>query len=173
MDLAISQKVNADYSAIVTVGVNSGGYWFVLDVEYGRYDPSTTMDAIFSAVKRWRPLSVGIEAVAYQAALSHFLEKEMPKRGIFFRIQPLKAEKKKELRIDNIQPRFVVGTVWFKRNAAWVDKIESELLAYPHGAHDDVIDALAYIEQMATEPFSYSKYEGGVNDDWNPIAGMM
>lgn len=173
VDLAISQKVNADYSAIVTVGVNSGGYWFVLDVEYGRYDPSTTMDAIFSAVKRWRPLSVGIEAVAYQAALSHFLEKEMPKRGIFFRIQPLKAEKKKELRIDNIQPRFAVGTVWFKRNAAWVDKIESELLAYPHGAHDDVIDALAYIEQMATEPFSYSKYEGGVNDDWNPIAGMM
>ena len=50
VDLAISQKVNADYSAIVTVGVNKAGHWFVLDVEYGRYDPSTTMDAIFSAV---------------------------------------------------------------------------------------------------------------------------
>ena len=68
VDLAISQKVNADCSAIVTVGVNNTGQWFVLDVEYGRYDPSTTMDAIFSAVQKWRPLSVGIEAVAYQAA---------------------------------------------------------------------------------------------------------
>ena len=174
VDLAISQKVNADYSAIVTVGVNRDGYWFVLDIEYGRYDPSTTMDAIFSAVQKWRPLSVGIEAVAYQSALSHFLEKEMPKRGIFFRIQPLKAEKKKELRIDAIQPRFVTGTIWFKRNAVWLDKIESELLAYPHGAHDDVIDALAYMEQMATEPYSYkTNYGGGVNDDWNPIAGIM
>ncbi|MBQ7215302.1 MAG: phage terminase large subunit, partial [Synergistaceae bacterium] len=172
VDLAISQKVNADYSAIVTVGVKTGGYWFVLDVEYGRYDPSTTMDAIFSAVQKWRPLSVGIEAVAYQSALSHFLEKEMPKRGIFFRIQPLKAEKKKELRIDAIQPRFAVGTIWFKRNAAWLDKIEGELLAYPHGAHDDVIDALAYMEQMAAEPFSYNN-RGGVSEDWNPIAGMM
>ena len=174
VDLAISQKVNADYSAIVTVGVNRGGYWFVLDVEYGRYDPSTTMDAIFSAVKKWRPLSVGIEAVAYQSALQHFLEKEMPKRGIFFRIQPLKAEKKKELRIDAIQPRFAVGSVWFKQNAVWLDKIESELLAYPHGAHDDVIDALAYMEQMAQEPYSYqTSYGGGANEDWNPIAGMM
>ena len=173
VDLAISQKVNADCSAIVTVGVNSAGHWFVLDVEYGRYDPSTTMDAIFSAVQKWRPLCVGIEAVAYQAALSHFLEKEMPKRGIFFRITPLKAEKKKELRIDAIQPRFAVGTVWFKRNAAWLDKIESELLSYPHGAHDDVIDALAYMEQLAAEPFSVNNYGGGVNDDWNPIAGMM
>ncbi len=173
VDLAISQKVNADCSAIVTVGVNNSGHWFVLDVEYGRYDPSTTMDAIFSAVQKWRPLSVGIEAVAYQAALQHFLEKEMPKRGIFFRIQPLKAEKKKELRIDAIQPRFAVGTIWFKRHAAWLDKIESELLAYPHGAHDDVIDALAYMEQMAAEPFNYEKYRGGVSGDWNPIAGMM
>ena len=132
VDLAISQKANADYSAIVTVGVNSSGHWFVLDVEYGRYDPTTTMDAIFSAVRKWNPLSVGIENVAYQSALQHFLEREMPKRGTFFRITPLKAEKKKELRIDTLQPRFVVGTVWFKRNASWLDNLESELLAYPH-----------------------------------------
>ena len=98
----------------------------------------------------------------------------MPKRGIFFRIQPLKAEKKKELRIDAIQPRFVVGTVWFQKGAAWLDKIESELLAYPHGAHDDVIDALAYMEQMANEPYNFNKtYRGGANDNWNPVAGMM
>ncbi len=170
VDLAISQKVNADYSAIVTVGVNSAGHWFVLDIEYGRYDPTTTIDAIFSAVRKWRPLSVGIEVVAYQAALQHFLEKEMPRRGIFFRIQPLKAEKKKEIRIDSLQPRFAVGTVWFRRGAVWLEKLESELLAYPHGEHDDVIDALAYVEQVANAPY---EYEGRLNDDWNPIAGSM
>ena len=164
VDLAISQKANADYSAIVTVGVNGGGHWFVLDVEYGRYDPSTTMDAIFSAVKKWRPLSVGIETVAYQTALLHFLEREMPKRGIFFRITPLKAEKKKELRIDTLQPRFTAGTVWFKAGASWLDKIESELLAYSNNdvellaysndVHDDVIDALAYMKHLGSEPFT-------------------
>lgn len=172
VDLAVSQKVNADYSAIVTIGVNNAGHWFVLDVEYGRYDPSTTMDAIFSAVQKWRPLNVGIEMVAYQSALQHFLEKEMPQRGIFFRITPLKAERKKELRIDAIQPRFVTGTVWFKSQAVWLPEIESELLAYPHGARDDVIDALAYFEQMVATPRSYTR-EGRLNDDWNPIAGKL
>ena len=173
VDLAISQKANADYSAIVTVGVNSSGHWFVLDVEYGRYDPTTTMDAIFSAVRKWEPLSVGIENVAYQSALQHFLEKEMPKRGIFFRITPLKAEKKKELRIDTLQPRFAVGTVWFKRNASWLDKLESELLAYPHGAHDDVIDALAYMEQLVSEPYKLEYGLGGEYENWNRTAGRM
>ena len=172
VDLAISQKVNADYSAIVTVGVNSAGHWFVLDVEYGRYDPSTTIDAIFSAVQKWRPLCVGVEVVAYQAALQHFLEKEMPRRGIFFRITPLKAEKKKEIRIDNIQPRFAVGTVWFKAGAMWLEKLEGELLAYPHGTHDDVIDALAYMEQLAVSPFEYSGVKGGLRENWNPTIGI-
>ena len=172
VDLAISQKANSDYSAIVTVGVNEAGHWFVLDVEYGRYDPSTTMDAIFSAVQKWRPLVVGIEAVAYQSALMHFLEKEMPQRGIFFRITPLKAGKSKELRIDTLQPRFAVGSVWFKSGAVWLSEIESELLAYPHGARDDVIDALAYVEQVAAMPY-VMRMEGGVNEDWNPIAGKM
>lgn len=171
VDLAISQKVNADYSAIVTVGVNSEGHWFVLDVEYGRYDPTTTIDAIFAAVQKWRPLSVGVENVAYQAALQHFLEKEMPRRGTFFRIIPLKAEKKKEIRIDNIQPRFAVGTVWFRRGASWLEKIEGELLAYPNGVHDDIIDALAYVEQLAVSPFPYEARRRGVSENWNPIIG--
>lgn len=152
VDLAISKKPGADYSAIVTVGVSSEGHWFVLDVDYGRYDPTQTMDAIFSAVQKWQPLAVGIEAVAYQSALQHFLEKEMPQRGCFFRILPLKAEKKKELRIDSLQPRFAVGSVWFRGAASWLEKLEGELLAYSHGAHDDVIDALAYVEQMAVAP---------------------
>lgn len=172
VDLAISQKVNADYSAIVTVGVNSAGHWFVLDVEYGRYDPSTTIDAIFAAVQKWHPLCVGVEVVAYQAALEHFLGKEMPRRGTFFRITPLKAEKKKEIRIDNIQPRFAVGTVWFRAGAMWLEKLEGELLAYPHGAHDDVIDALAYMEQIAVAPYEYSGSEGGLREDWNPKIGI-
>ena len=111
------------------------------------------MDAIFSAVQKWRPLSVGIESVAYQATFKHFIEQEMPKLGTFFRLTELKTEKKKEIRIDAIQPRFSVGTVWFKAGAHWLEKLENELLAYPHGEHDDVIDALAYMEQITHDPF--------------------
>lgn len=171
VDLAISQKIGRDRSAIVTVGVNHEGHWFVLDVDAGQFDPTMTIDGIFRAVQKWQPLSVGIETVAYQAALKHFLEKEMPHRGVFFRIQPLKAEMKKNLRIDAIQPRFALGTVWFKKDAHWLSKLEGELLAYPHGAHDDVIDALAYMEQMITEPQVRRRFDG--ESLWKRVAGRM
>ncbi len=61
--------------------------------------------------------------------------------------------------------------MWFKSQAVWLAEMEGELLAYPHGAHDDIIDALAYIEQMATVPFG-GRYEEDIGE-WNPIAGRM
>jgi predicted phage terminase large subunit-like protein len=102
---------------------------------------------------RWRPLVVGIEMVAYQAALGDFLTQEMPRRNIFFRIEPLRAAKRKELRIQTaLHPRFMAGCIWFPAVTAWVKPIEEELLAFPHGMHDDRIDSLAYIEQIAVVP---------------------
>ena len=149
VDLAISKADTSDYTAICTVAVSPQNHWFVLDIDYGRYDPTETIDAIFRAVQKYKPLIVGIERVAYQQALEHFLIKEMPERGVFFRVEPLKAEKKKELRIQALQPRFKAGTIWFPQFADFTTELEAELLTFPRGKHDDLIDALAYMEQIA------------------------
>jgi predicted phage terminase large subunit-like protein len=152
VDLAISQKETADYTAIVAVAVDPDGNWFVLDVDYGRYDPTETMDSIFRMVDKWEPLCVGLETVQYQAAMRHFLEKEMPRRGRFFRVEPLASHAKKAIRIHMLQPRFALRTVLFPRGAGWIPEMEGELLNFtPDGArslHDDLIDALAYMEQL-------------------------
>ena len=136
VDLAISKKETADYTVVCTIGVNADNQWFILDMKYGRYDPSESMDNIFEAVTRYKPLYVGIEKVAYQAALSHFVEKEMPKRNIFFTTKDLEAKEKKEERIKAIQPRFKAGTVMFPKGASFLGELESELLAFPKSLHD-------------------------------------
>ena len=145
VDLAISEKQTADYTAIPVIGINSENHWFILDCVYGRFDPSQTIDHIFNLVKRWKPKMVGIERVAYQRALIHFIAKEMPVRDTFFAIKELEAEKQKEMRIKGIQPRFRTKTVWFPEHAQWLTEMESELLMFPKGLHDDLIDALAYL----------------------------
>lgn len=152
VDLAISQKKTADYTSVCTVGVNSSNNWFVLDIDYGRYDPTQQIEAIFKAVSKWHPQKLGIEKVAYQASLCHFLEKEMPARNLFFQITPLKAERKKEERIAALQPRFAAGAIWLPRNASFNKELKAQLLAFPKGIHDDLPDSLAYIEQIATNP---------------------
>ncbi len=158
VDLASSKADSADYSVCCVVGVTPEGIWHVLDCWYGRVTPVEHMDEIFRMVSKWRPLVVGIEKVQYQAAMLNFLEKEMPRRNIFFTIQPLTAGAKKEQRIDVLQPRFAVGSVWFPSGAGWLEEMEGELLAFPAGAHDDLIDALAYVEQIAAAPVTSSSF---------------
>lgn len=168
VDLAISQKDTADFTSICTVGVNKDNHWFLLDITFGRFDPSQTIDKIFDVVQKYKPLFVGIEKVAFQASIRHFLEKEMPKRNCFFTVKDLLAEKKKELRIEMIQPRFVTGTMWFPENAQFLGELEQELLAFPKGLHDDLIDSLAYMEQIALPPVGSW---GGVKSEDIPYAG--
>jgi len=154
-DLAISQKETADFTALSVVGINTNNHMFIFDIVYGRFTPSETIDHIFELVQKYPILKVGIEKVAYQAALEHFLVKEMPKRNVFFDIQPLVADKKKELRIRTLQPRFVAGTVWFEEDANWLTELEKELLTFPTGKKDDLVDSIAYVEQIAEVPIQH------------------
>lgn len=89
--------------------------------------------------------------MAYQVALIHFVEKEMQKRNQWFTIKPLEAKEKKETRIQGaLQPRFSLGSIWFPLGASFLPELESELTTFPKGIHDDLIDSLAYIDQIAT-----------------------
>ena len=153
VDLAISQKRTADFTAIMVVGVNKDNQWFVLDCSYGRYDPTKTIDEIFRMGGKWSPQMIGVEKVAYQAAMHHFLEKEMPRRNTFFTIKALQAQRKKEERISALQPRFSAGSIWIPEDAKeWWEELKGEMLSFPHGVHDDLLDALAYVEQIAVTP---------------------
>ena len=170
VDLAISQKESADYTVICTIAVNKDNHWFILDIDYDRYDPSQTIDAIFRAYQKYKPLYVGVEKVAYQASVKHYLEKEMPKRNIWFTVKDLEASSRKELRIATLQPRFKAGTIWFPMGAKFLTELESELGSFPRGLHDDLIDALSYHNQIAIPP------AGGFNTVYTediPYGGAM
>lgn len=172
VDLAIGQTKRSDFTVVCTVAVDGDNNWFILDLDYGRYNVTETMNAIFGAVQTWRPRLVGMEGVAYQVAMKQFLEREMSVRNCFFSIQTLDSERKKELRIEGMHPRFEAGKIFFPANGLFLPELEKELLAFPRGQHDDLIDALAYQEQVAAPPVGFSAgsdYYG----ERIPIAGGM
>lgn len=93
----------------------------------------------------------------------------MPRRNMFFTITQLKAQRRKEERISALQPRFSSGAVWVPERAGdWWTELMSEMLAFPNGIHDDLLDALAYVEQISVTPikrkinFNNSLYAGAM-----------
>lgn len=175
VDPALSEKQSADFFVITTVAVDKDENWFVLDVAYGREDPSTQIDLLFQTHAKWRSDLVAIESNAWQGALRHFVEKEQVVRKRFFRIEPLKHFKDKALRIlGALQPRFKAGKIWFPARAPFLAELESELLmmtpAGTRAAHDDLADCLAMIDEIALPP----SWDGFLSEkDKVPVAGVM
>lgn len=167
-----AKKKRLDQSAIAVVKVTPDGDWWVARVEYGRWDIKETAQRIFDVVRDYEPLCVGIERGALKNAVLPYLSDLMRKYNSYFRIEDLThGNKKKADRITwSLQGRFEHGKIIFN-DEDWVQEITDELLNFPNAqVHDDLIDALSYIDQIAIAEY-ISDYEDTEFEPLDAIAG--
>jgi predicted phage terminase large subunit-like protein len=149
VDLAISEKITNDMNAVVTTGQTPDGKIIILDAWGKRCTPLEVIEKLFEVKRRFNPRQFGIEAVAYQKALSYFVRAEATQRGEWLNIVPLKAipskrgtsNNSKEARIRGLQPLVAVGRVYILPT---MHLLRDQLADFPLNKHDDVIDALAH-----------------------------
>ena len=150
------KKSRLDNTSIACVKVNETG-WFVDEIIYGRWTFEETAEKIFNAVAKYDPAAVGIEkGIAKQAIMSPLTDM-MKQRGKFFRIEELThGNKKKTDRIvAALQGRFEHGGITINEGE-WNVEFLDELFQFPNPqVHDDLIDALAYIDQLAKVTYYY------------------
>jgi len=140
VDLAISVKSDADYSAIVALSRDANGTIYVRDAQRLRAPFNQVLQFIQQMAAKWHPASIAIEQVQYQAAVVQELLRTtaLPVRGI-------KPDKDKLTRFLPLAARYEQGLVIHEPGLpGW---FEDELLSFPVGAHDDGCDALAYAWQ--------------------------
>ena len=146
-----AKKKRLDQSAIAIVKITPDSTWFVKSIEYGRWDIKETAQRIFEAVRDYEPVCVGIERGALKNAVLPYLSDLMRRYNFYFRIEDLThGNKKKTDRIAwALQGRMEHGKIIFNEDS-WNREIVDELLNFPNPqVHDDLIDALSYIDQIA------------------------
>jgi len=145
-----SKNSRLDNTAIAVVKVGEEG-WFVESIIYGRWTLEDTARKIFEVVRDYKPISVGIEkGIAKQAVMSPLTDM-MKRYGFFFNVQELTHgnQKKTDRVMWALQGRFEHGLITLKK-AQWNSKFLDELFQFPDPlTHDDLVDALAYIDQLA------------------------
>jgi len=166
-------KKRLDETAIAVVKVTEDGKWFVKEIDHGRWDIRETAARILMKMRDYRPLSVGIERGALKNAVLPYLSDLMRKNNLFSHIVDLTHgnRKKTDRIIWALQGRFEHGRIVLNQDEDWADFVD-QLLMYPsEGVHDDLPDALSYIDQMAITSY----FEQEDSDDWEPmdvIAGV-
>ena len=149
-----------DQTAISVVKASENGWW-VANIIHGRWGVEETARRIFEAVRDYRPIAVGIEKGALKNAVFPYLNDQMKKNQRFFRIEELThGNKKKTDRIVwALQGRFEHGTITLNKGS-WNSQFLDELFQFPNQlVHDDLIDSLAYVDQLAKIAYSFDYEE--------------
>lgn len=151
IDPAIGQGSDHDFTGVVVVKVCSQNNWYVEFAQRYKITPTELVELVFKLSVQFKPMIIGIEDVAYQKALLYMVDSESRRRGIFVPIMGVRADnqKSKEMRILGLTPRFEFGRVFLKQG---MNDLMDELLKFPRGKHDDLLDSLAYIDQIAVVP---------------------
>ena len=162
-----SSKKRLDQSAIAVVKVTEDGVWYVKKIEAGRWDIQTTAVNILKNIREFEPLAVGVERGALKNAVLPYLSDLMRKNNCYAHIVDLTHGNKKK--VDRVvwalQGRFEHGRVVLDAEEDF-DEFVDQLLMFPTaGVHDDLPDALSYIDQLAVTSYNYDD----ADDDYEPI----
>ena len=153
VDLALGESTKGSKVAIVILArdVNNGQI-YEADSIVRHAKPNETMNLILNLPHRFKRFAV--EAIQFQRFFEQELERKSKETGRYIPFEPLKQDKRKEQRIESMEPIVNTGLILFKGN----NELWREMAEYPYYEWVDGIDAL----EMAWRTMT--------NANWVPIA---
>ena len=156
IDFAFSLRKQADYSAVVTIGVDYNGNFYVLDID--RFKTDKIVDYYSHILKAWqkwgfRKLRAEV-TVAQQTIVKELKDSYLKPNGISLSIdefRPTRSLGAKEERVGAVlEPKYHNLQMWHYKGGN-CQTLEEELVM-SHPPHDDCKDALANAIDLAVIP---------------------
>lgn len=155
-DLAVGDKHYNDWSVFLVGAVDFEGDLHVIDMIRFKGGTAVIVEHLIATLKKYqsRMLKFGIERGHIQMSIMPILERELKAANLFIPFDDtLKPVTDKSARARPAQGMMQQGRVKLPTTQPWVEGFVSELLRFPAGVHDDVVDALAWLVRMiAKEP---------------------
>jgi phage terminase large subunit-like protein len=160
VDFAYTTGTRSDYTAIVVVGVDRDGNFYVLDVDRFKTSRISEMfEHIQTLHSKWDFRKLAAEVTAAQNSIVQELKESYIKPyGLYLSVEEVKNPKSKGTKEERmsaiLEPKYDNMAMWHYRGGH-CQTLEDELVD-KHPAHDDIMDALATAISIAVIPSSRS-----------------
>ena len=162
-----SSKLDETAISVVKIAQDE---WLVKDILHGRWGIKETATKILDAAEDVQATTVGIESGALKNAIMPYIEDEMRMRGRWVNITDVThgGKRKQDRIVWALQGRMEHGKIKF-RKADWNKYFIGQMLDFPSPlAHDDLLDSLAYIDQVSVSDFAQSIEL----EEWKPLDNL-
>jgi predicted phage terminase large subunit-like protein len=152
VDLAPTTNKDSDYTVITSFAQTPDNKLLIIDMVRQKMEGPDIIPAIKRAIHKNKLQYVGIERQGFQTTIIQMAQRA----GI--RVRNLKTDKDKVTRALPLAARMEAGEVFLLRDTHWLPEVEREIMTFPAGAHDDIIDTLSYGVQLLQDKKSWSAY---------------
>ena len=146
IDPASSTKQTADYSVIFNIGIDDKENRFVLPYYRKRVKPMELAQSIIDNYDKYKSTKTRIESVGYQEMLRDYVRSQRYIPGVEIKENPRTS---KSYRLESLQPLFASKKIYILKTQK---DLVNELLLYPRGKHDDLLDGMFYANKGAYAP---------------------
>lgn len=150
-DYAVTEG-GGDYTVHWIGGIDNQGRLHLLDLYRKQADAADWVDALKSMVLTWKPVAWAEEEATIMKSVGPFMERRFkdPPRA-FVRRVPFKPVTDKPTRARTLQAMMADGKVVVDPAKPWLADFVAEMMSFPAGTHDDMIDGLAILAQLSQD----------------------
>ena len=148
-DFAIGEKQTNDWTVGTVGALSHTGELYIVDMVRGRFGTQQIIEAIMSFLDKYPIYALGMEHNQIKMTLAPLVVEEMRKRRSSVLIDDtLKPVTDKKVRAQHLGAMVQRGQ-FYVLNQPWADKMIGEMLRFPKGTHDDIVDSLAWLARMS------------------------
>jgi predicted phage terminase large subunit-like protein len=146
-DYAVTSD-GGDFTVHLVLGVDRDDRLYVLDVWRHQAASNLWVEAFCDMVIRWKPMGWAEETGQIRAGIGPWLDRRSRERRAFVARDAFPTRGDKSVRAQSIRGRMALNGLHVPIDAAWRAGFEAELMSFPAGRHDDMVDALGLIGQL-------------------------
>lgn len=146
-DYAVTSD-GGDYTVHAVIGMDRDGKLWLLDLWRGQASSDVWVEAFCDLVLQWKPIGWAEEQGQIRAGVGPFLDRRSRERRAFVARTQFPTRGDKSVRAQSIRGRMALDGLHIPAGAKWRADLESELMSFPAGKHDDQVDALGLVGQL-------------------------
>ena len=145
-DHAVSTRQERDKTCLMMIGLDEDeNIWVMPEMVWGRFPTDQIVERMIDMMDEYRPLHWWAERGHITRSIGPFLRKRMLERSVHCSIYEMTPIADKMSRAQSILGRIAMGKVFWPNFAPWWAVGMKELLQFPYGARDDLVDTISYI----------------------------
>jgi predicted phage terminase large subunit-like protein len=146
-DFAVT-KGGGDYTVHTVIGIDPENRMHLVDLYRAQAAPRDSVEAMCDMIRKWKPAFWAHERVSLVSGLQPYIETRMRAREAWVQNELFVARFDKAVRSQSFRARMQLNGLYVQADAPWLADFKAEILAFPDGAHDDIVDALGLVGQL-------------------------